>query len=130
MGNAHGDDGAGFQPEVWPGPDRVSVPSRLRLRRPLSGLAGSGGYGHLPDGMSVTVKLDLPQAVAEKAQAEGLLHGSRLAALAEEGVERAQLAHETTAMLDEIRAQPGEPVCLEEIQKIVDEVRAERRAPA
>lgn len=78
--------------------------------------------------MSITVELELPEEVAEKARAEGLLHGPRLAALVEEGIERARLAHETIAMLDEIRAQPGEPMSMEEIQKIVDVVRAEQRA--
>ena len=76
--------------------------------------------------MSITVHLDLPEALAEKARAEGLLQGPRLAALLEEEVERAKLARETIAMLDEIRSQPGEPMSMEEIQKIVDEVRAER----
>jgi hypothetical protein len=78
--------------------------------------------------MSITIHLDLPEELAEKARAEGLLQSPRLAALLEEEVERARLARETIAMLDGIRSQPGEPMSLEEIQKIVDEVRAERRA--
>ena len=78
--------------------------------------------------MSITVQLDLPEALAEKARAEGLLQAPRLTAMLEEEVERARFARETIAMLDEIRSQPGEPMSLEEIQKIVDEVRAERRA--
>ena len=78
--------------------------------------------------MSITVQLDLPEALAEKARAEGLLQSQRLAALLEEEVERARFARETIAMLDEIRSQPGEPMSMEEIQKIVYEVRAERRA--
>ena len=76
--------------------------------------------------MSITIQLDLPEELAEKAKAEGLLQAPRLAALLEEGVERARLARETIAMLDEIRSQPGEPMSLEDIQKVVDEVRAER----
>lgn len=76
--------------------------------------------------VSVSIQVDLPEALAEKARAEGLLQPPRLAALLEEEVERARLARETTAMLDAIRSQPGEPMSLEEIQKVVDEVRAER----
>jgi hypothetical protein len=76
--------------------------------------------------MSITVQLDLPEALAEKARAAGLLQAPRLAAMLEEEVERAKMSREFIAMLDEIRAQPGEPMSLEEIQKIVDEVRAER----
>lgn len=78
--------------------------------------------------MSITVQIDLPEALAEQARAEGLLQPPRLTALLEEGVDRARLARETIAMLDEIRSQPGEPMSLDEIQRIVDEVRAERRA--
>jgi hypothetical protein len=76
--------------------------------------------------MSITVQLDLPEALAEQARAEGLLQAPRLAALLEEEVERARLSREFIAMLDGIRAQPGEPMSLEEIQKLVDEVRTER----
>jgi hypothetical protein len=76
--------------------------------------------------MSITIKLDLPEAIAEKARAEGLLQSPRLAALLEEEIERTKLARETIAMLDDIRSQPGEPMSMEEIQKVVDEVRAER----
>jgi hypothetical protein len=78
--------------------------------------------------MSITVQLDLPDALAEKARAEGLLQAPRLAAMLEEAVERARFARDTIAMLNEIRSQPGEPMSLDEIQKIVDEVRAEGRA--
>ena len=83
---------------------------------------------HIASVMSITVQLDLPEALAEKARAEGLLQAPRLAALLEEEVERARLARETIAMLDDIRSQPGEPVSLQEIQKVVDEVRTERHA--
>jgi len=91
-------------------------------------LTSGDGCWHIGSVMSITVQLDLPDALAEKARAEGLLQSPRLAALLEEEVERARLARETIAMLDEIRSQPGEPMSLEEIQKVVDEVRAERRA--
>jgi hypothetical protein len=99
-----------------------------RSPRSLPDLTGSVHCWHIGGVMSITVQLDLPEALAEKARAEGLLQSPRLAALLEEEVERARLARETIAMLDEIRSQPGEPMSLEEIQKVVDEVRAERRA--
>jgi len=78
--------------------------------------------------MSITIKLDLPEALAEKARAEGLLQGPRLAALLEEEVERAKQSRELIALLDGIRAQPGERMSLEEIQAEVDAVRAEARS--
>ena len=78
--------------------------------------------------MSITIKLDLPESVAARAKAKGLLDPKHVATL---------IARELTSEADprgffeivrEIRAQPGEPMTMEEIQAEVDAVRAERRA--
>jgi len=78
--------------------------------------------------MSITVRLDLPESVAAEAKAKGLLDPKYVATL----IAR-ELALETDPrsffeMVREIRAQPGEPMTMEEIQTEVDAVRAERRA--
>jgi cytochrome P450 len=78
--------------------------------------------------MSITVQLDLPEALAEKARAAGLLQERRLTAMIEEAVERDKQAREFITLLDQIRAQPGEPMSMEEIQAEVDAVRAEARS--
>ncbi len=100
----------------------LSVPSRASAVN----LTNDDGCWRIVTGMSITVQLDLPEALAEKARAEGLLQPPRRAAMLEEEVERARQAREFIAMLDEIRAQPGEPMRVEEIQKVVDEVRSDR----
>ena len=78
--------------------------------------------------MSITVQLDLPEAVAAEAKAKGLLDPKRVA-----GLIARELAHEADPrsffeIVREIRAQPGEPMTMEEIQAEVNAVRAERRA--
>jgi hypothetical protein len=78
--------------------------------------------------MSITVQLDLPEALAEKARAAGLLQERRLTAMIEEAVERDKQAREFITLLDQIRAQPVEPMSMEEIQAEVDAVRAEARS--
>jgi len=78
--------------------------------------------------MSITLQLDLPEGMVAEAKAKGLLDPKTVATL---------IARELAAEADprgffeivrEIRAQPGEPMTLEEIQAEVDTVRAERRA--
>ena len=78
--------------------------------------------------MSITIELDLPTPLAEEARAAGMLQAGRLTAMIEEAVERDKQAREFIAMLEQIRAQPGEPMSMEEIQAEVDAVRAEARA--
>jgi len=78
--------------------------------------------------MSITVHLDLPESVAAEAKARGLLDPERVA-----GLIARELGHESDQrsffeIAREIRAQPGEPMTMEEIQAEVNAVRAERRA--
>ena len=76
--------------------------------------------------MSITIKLDLPDALAEEARAAGVLQAQRLTAIIEEAIERDKQAHEFVTLLDKIRSLPGEPLSMEEIQAEVDAVREAR----
>ena len=77
--------------------------------------------------MSKTVQLDLPEDLAQEAQANGLLEPERLAKLiAREVGELGGRDFFQTAR--ELRSASGEPMSMEKIQHIVDEVRTERAA--
>jgi len=78
--------------------------------------------------MSVTLQLDLPDALVKEAQASGLLESAPIGDLLTLELRRRKAAAELSNVLDGIRAQPGEPMTLEEIEAEVDAVRAERRA--
>ena len=77
--------------------------------------------------MSVTIQLDLPDAMLKEAKANGLLESKRLGELLSEELRRARARKELGQMLDRVRSQPGEPMSMEEIQAEVDAVREERR---
>jgi hypothetical protein len=78
--------------------------------------------------MSITIRLDLPEEVVEKARAAGLLESSSLSNLLSTELQRRKAATELDNVLDEIRSQPGEPMSMDEIQAEVDAVRSARRA--
>ena len=78
--------------------------------------------------MSITIQLDLPEALAREAQAKGLLESQSMTQLISAELRRRKAAAELDQVLNEIRSQPGEPMSTEEIQAEVDAVRAERRA--
>ena len=78
--------------------------------------------------MNITIKLNLPADLAAKAEAKGLLDPARLTELiarevAEDGDDR-----DFFRVARDLRSISGEPMTMEEIQQIVDEVRAERAA--
>ena len=77
--------------------------------------------------MSITVQLDLPESLAAKARARGLLDPQNLARLIEREVAEDD-PRDFFQMARELRALPGEPMTLGQVQDIVDEVRAERAA--
>jgi hypothetical protein len=77
--------------------------------------------------MSVTIQLDLPDALVKEAQASGLLESKRLGELLSSELRRARARKEFGEMLQQVRNQPGEPMSLEEIQAEVNVVREERR---
>jgi hypothetical protein len=78
--------------------------------------------------MSITVQLDLPEALAATAKARGLLDPRNLTKLIEREVEAESARRDFFEMVRDLRALPGEPMTLEEIQTEVDVVRAERVA--
>ena len=78
--------------------------------------------------MSITVQLDLSESVAAEARAKGLLDPQKLTRLVEREVELDQPMREFREMVEQMRAYPDdEPMTMDEIQAIVNEVRAERR---
>jgi len=78
--------------------------------------------------MSITIQLDLPDALAREAEATGLLESQSMTDLIATELQRRKAAAGLNNVLDEIRSQPGEPMSSEEIQAEVDAVRAEKRA--
>ena len=78
--------------------------------------------------MSVTIQLDLPEALAEKARAEGLLDPKKLEQLIQDELVSPTALKNYREMVELMRAYPDEPMTMDEIQKILGEVRAERRA--
>ena len=78
--------------------------------------------------MSVTIQLDLPDALLKEAKAIGLLESEPLGNLLAAELRRRKAAAQLNQVLDGIRAQPGEPMSEEEIQAEVKAVRRERRA--
>ena len=78
--------------------------------------------------MSVTIQLDLPDALLNEAKASGLLESAPLGDLLATELRRRKSAFELNRVLEGIRAQPGEPMSEAEIQAEVQAVRRERRA--
>jgi hypothetical protein len=78
--------------------------------------------------MSITVQLDLSEAVAAEARAKGLLQPQNLKRLIEREVKAESARGDFFEMVRDLRALPGEPMSMEEIQAEVDAVRAERAA--
>ena len=78
--------------------------------------------------MSITVQLDLPEALVREAKANGLLESASMGELIETELRRRKAAAELKNVLDQIRAQPGEPMSEEEIAAEVKAMRRERRA--
>jgi len=77
--------------------------------------------------MSITVQLNLPDAVAAKAKARGLLDPKRLAKLIATEIERTAAEDDFFAIVRRLRSLPGDAMSMEEIQTEVDGVRAEQR---
>jgi hypothetical protein len=78
--------------------------------------------------MSITIQLDLPDALAKEAQAKGLLDSHSMTELISTELRRRKAATELDSALNQIRARPGEPISMDDIQAEVDAVRAKRRA--
>jgi hypothetical protein len=78
--------------------------------------------------MSVTIELDLPDALAREARSKGLLQSRQLGDLVSEELNRRKAAEELENVLKKVRAQDGEPMTAEDIQAEIDACRADRRA--
>ncbi len=77
--------------------------------------------------MSITIQFDLSESLAAQARAKGLLDPKRVASLIVRELSPETDQRNFFEIVREIRAQPGEPMTMEEIQAEVDAVRAERR---
>jgi hypothetical protein len=91
-------------------------------------LTGGDDCWHLVPVMSITVQLELPEAVAAEAKARGLLDPKNLTRLIQREIEAESARRDYFEMVQELRALPGEPMTMDEIQAEVDAVRAERAA--
>jgi len=103
-------------------------PGRLRYAAVRPGLTRGSGCCHVVAVMSITVQLDLPEALAAKARARGLLSPAHLTQLITRELAEDEDSRDFFQMARDIRSLPGEPMSMSEIQQIVDEVRTERAA--
>jgi hypothetical protein len=77
--------------------------------------------------MSITVELDLPEAVAAEARSKGLLAPEALTRLIKREMVSAVALNNYREMVETMRAYPDEPMTMDEIQAEVNAVRTERR---
>ena len=77
--------------------------------------------------MTLNLQIDVPDTLVRKAKRAGLLKQDAFAQMLESELSRRQAGAELAAILEKVRAVPGDPMSLEEIQVEVDAVRAERR---
>lgn len=78
--------------------------------------------------MSVTIEVDLPDALAKEAQATGLLESSCMTDLLTNELRRRKAAAELNGVLEAIRGQPGEPMSEGDLAAEIKAARRERRA--
>ena len=78
--------------------------------------------------MSIIIQLSLPEAVAAKAKAKGLLEPEKVASLIERELNLEEPLREYRQMVEKMRTYPDdEPMTMDEIQAEVNAVRAEHR---
>lgn len=77
--------------------------------------------------MSITVELDLPQGVAEKAEAEGLLRSEVLSGLVERELGRRKARAGFAGQLRQLHSVTGDEMSPGELQAEINAVRAGRR---
>jgi hypothetical protein len=77
--------------------------------------------------MSVTIQLDLPDALVKEARKSGLLESERLGELLHEELRRERARKDLGRTLQELHSLPGDCLATEEIQAEIHAVRAERR---
>lgn len=77
--------------------------------------------------MSITIQLDLPDALVNEARKNGLLESERIGELLNEELRRERARKELGKTLKEMHSLPGQPMTPEEVQAEIDIVRADRR---
>ncbi len=82
---------------------------------------------HQDRAVSVTIQLNLPDALVNEARRNGLLESQRLGELLNEELRRERARKDLGRMLQALHSLPGEPMTAEEIQAEIRAVRAERR---
>ena len=78
--------------------------------------------------MSVTIQLDLPDALATEARSCGLLESASMGNLLVTELQRRKAARTLVEVLEGIHEQPGEAMSEEEIAAEIKAARRERRA--
>lgn len=78
--------------------------------------------------MSITLQLDLPETLVKEARAKGLLDSASMGELLATELRRRNAATELNTVLDQVRAQPGEPMSEEDIAAKMKTARKDRRA--
>jgi len=91
-------------------------------------LTSGDGCWHILGVMSITVQLDLPDALVNEARANGLLNSAPLGDLLSAELRRRRAAAELKQVLDDIRTQPGAPMSEADIAAEIKAARKERRA--
>ena len=78
--------------------------------------------------MSITLHLDLPDALANEASAGGLLDSRLIGDLIAAEIRRRRAATDLGNVLAQVRTQAGEPMSEQELVGVVRTVRKSRRA--
>ena len=78
--------------------------------------------------MSITIQLDLPEALTAKARAKGLLDPAKVCRLIERELELEEPLRAYRQMVEQMRSYPDdEPMTMDEIQSEVNAVRVKKR---
>jgi len=96
-------------------------------KEPPRGLTDYGRFCHVVGAMSVTIQLDLPDALVKEAKANGLLEPRRLGERLNEELRRERARKDLGRVLSELHSLPGQPMSPEEIQAEIDVLREQRR---
>jgi hypothetical protein len=78
--------------------------------------------------MSVTVQVDLPEALLKEAEASGLLKPAEIGDLVADELRRRKAAADLDQTLQKIRQQSGDAMSMDDITAEIKTVRKERRA--
>lgn len=78
--------------------------------------------------ISITLQLDLPETLVKEARAKGLLDSASMGELIATELRRRNAAAKLNTVLDQVRAQPGEPLSEEDIATTIKTARRDRRA--